>query len=165
MLFCFVNHKLPRRFTVRTALVLASKVVARARPVFHRDFGEFLRNLRKARDWSGRGAASIAQRKGLPLTYQVLRNLENGQIKNPGPETLRAIADLYDIEYRDVVFRFVSSRYSLGLTFPVPEAINPRVNSEGSTGVRQRRNAALAGGVRTAIGMLSGIADDLEEDI
>jgi hypothetical protein len=92
----------------------------RKRPVFHPELGKFFEGLRDARKWSLRGTASLAERRGLnpPLTYQVLFRLEAGQIKNPEPDVLRAIAALYELGYEHVVARFVEQRYAIASDLP-----------------------------------------------
>lgn len=151
--------------------MLTSELVARDRPVFQKDLGDFLRNLRKSRGWTCRGAASIAQRKGFALKYQGLFQLEKGTIKHPNPEALRAIADLYDVDYHELVSRVMSARYSLPP--PVDEAINPHANAAGSTDAPtsdamarlasiQRRDADLAGEVHDAIRTLTKVAASLK---
>src|SRR6185503_14598728 len=52
------------------------------------------------------------------LTRQVLLRLETGQTKNPEPQVLKAIAALYDLDYSDVVQRFVSARYGAARDLP-----------------------------------------------
>lgn len=74
--------------------------VVRERPVFHPEFGGNLRELREQRKWTQRRAAAIALQKGhAALTRQILIRLENGQVKNPEPEVLRAVAGLYNLPY------------------------------------------------------------------
>lgn len=99
--------------------VLASEPL-RKRPVFLPQFGEFLSNLRDSRGWTLRGAASLASRRGLKaLTYQVMFRLESGQTKSPDAETLRAVADLYEIDYPIIVERFTTESYGVGRDLPL----------------------------------------------
>jgi transcriptional regulator with XRE-family HTH domain len=87
-----------------------------ARPVFHKELGEFFVELRTQRGWKQRQAASIAFRRRLKvLTRQVLLRLEAGRTKNPEPEVLRALAELYEMPYEDLVQRFVERRFGLAL--------------------------------------------------
>lgn len=89
--------------------------VARRRPVFLKELGGFLEQLREDREWTLRGAASMAARRKLtPVTYQVLFRLEKGQTKNPKPEVLKAVADLYGIPYETLVGHFSEQRYGIG---------------------------------------------------
>jgi transcriptional regulator with XRE-family HTH domain len=115
VLFDVVNHKIQRCSTLATEPVLQSELLARQRPVFLPGIGNQISDLRKARGWTIRGAASIAARQKLnpPLTYQVLFRLENGQTKSPDPEVLRALADLYRLDYIDLVGRVMTERYSV----------------------------------------------------
>lgn len=93
--------------------VVRSVQVARIRPVFNRDLGLFLEQLRVGRGWTLRGAASFAARKQIALTYQVLFRMEKGQVKNPEPAVLKALAALYDVDYDDIVKRFVTKRHAV----------------------------------------------------
>jgi transcriptional regulator with XRE-family HTH domain len=113
MLFDVVNHKIQPRSTTATTTALDCVQVPRSRPAFHPGLGRFFRELREARDWSIRGAASIAERRDIPLSYQVLFRLERGEVKNPEPKTMRAVARLYELEYAEVVARFVAVRFEL----------------------------------------------------
>ena len=95
---------------------VASAALARKRPVFHPDLGRFFSDLRAARKWSLRGAASLAKRRGLyALTYQVLYRLESGQTKSPTPEVLRAFAVLHELSYEELVRRLTIARYGVDL--------------------------------------------------
>lgn len=96
----------------------------RKRPVFLPACGRFLEELRVAKGWSLRQAASIARRQRLdPLNYQVLFRLEKGQTKKPSAATLKALADLYEVDYQDVVDRFTAESYSGGRTLPTAPAV------------------------------------------
>lgn len=90
--------------------------VPRVRPVFYPELGAFFTELRTNRAWTMRQTAALADRKGLnALTRQVLFRLEKGQIKNPEPDVLQAVAQLYDVPYPELVTRFVSRRYGIDL--------------------------------------------------
>lgn len=73
--------------------------VSTERPVFHPDFGAFLVGLREAKGWSQSGAAQLAERRKVPITYQELRGVESGATKDVEPETLLALAKLYDVPF------------------------------------------------------------------
>lgn len=114
-MFRDVKNKMQPVSTMSTGPVLASAGV-RKRPVFHPELATFFRHLRAGRGWSLRGAASQAQRwKLTPLTYQALFRLERGQVKNPEPEVLKALATLYDMPYDTLAGRFIEQRYGLRL--------------------------------------------------
>lgn len=86
----------------------------RQRPVHNKTLGAYFVGLREQRGWGQKEAAELAQRRGLKaLTRQVLLRLERGQIKNPEPDVLRAVGQLYGVTYQEVVHRFVSSRFGL----------------------------------------------------
>ena len=110
---------MPPRPTAALLAGLDSVPVPRDRPVFHPELGKFFENLREARGWTLRGTASIAHRRGIRISYQVLFRLEAGQVKNPEPAVLKAVADLYELEYSDLVSRFVGVRYGSVVTSPV----------------------------------------------
>lgn len=80
------------------------------RPVFYPDLGEYFEGLRAAEGWSQSDAARFAAQRGLTaLTRQVLLRLENGATKNPEPDVLRAVADLYGQDYQHRVAASASS--------------------------------------------------------
>lgn len=110
--------------------MLGSVEVARVYPVFHPELGKFFKDLRESRGWSVRGASLRADDKGLGvLNYQVLFRLEHGQIKNPRPDVVRALAQLYGLRYEDVAQRFVARRF--GLSDDPPTAV-PTIRREVS---------------------------------
>jgi len=90
------------------------RLMSRDRPVYHADLGRFATEMREARGWNQKMAADLAERRGLKgLSRQVLLRLERGQIKNPEPDVLRAVAELYEVPYSDVVLRLVAARFGL----------------------------------------------------
>lgn len=98
--------------------VLASAEVRR-RPIYFKQLGEYLVAERERRQWQQAQAAELAQRRGLTaLTRQVLLRLENGQTKSPDPKALRAVADLYGLDYSDLVARMMSERYGAPSDLP-----------------------------------------------
>jgi transcriptional regulator with XRE-family HTH domain len=87
----------------------------RRRPVHFKELGAFLVTVREQRDWQQAEAAAMAQRRGLrALTRQVLLRLENGQTKSPDPAALQAVAELYELDYAELVVRMMAERYSVG---------------------------------------------------
>jgi transcriptional regulator with XRE-family HTH domain len=86
------------------------------RSVFLEGFGHYLVSLREALRWKQAQAADIAKRRGIAVTYQALRGLEEGTTKSPDPELLRAIAALYELPYPELVRRYVHERYGVDLT-------------------------------------------------
>jgi transcriptional regulator with XRE-family HTH domain len=85
----------------------------RERPVFLPELGSYFKELRKSKGWSLRGAASQAERWNLspPISYQVLFRLEKGQVKNPEPGVLRAVAKLYGVSYDGIVGKRLTAAY------------------------------------------------------
>lgn len=89
--------------------------MAAARPVFHPEIGAFFQKLRTDKGWSQRQAADIAHRRRIPVTTNVLWRLERGKIKNPEPETLRALAELYELPYEQLALWVVEQLYGADL--------------------------------------------------
>lgn len=109
-----VNNNLQTLATMATIAAVRSRPVARRRPVYLKDLGDFFTELREQRGWNQSEAADMAQRRGLlPLTRQVLLRLERGQTKNPEPEVMRAVAALYGMDYGEVVGRFIGVRFGV----------------------------------------------------
>ena len=92
------------------------------RPIYHAEFGRYLVALRESnklmtgQPWTQSDAARFAAERGLPLTRLILRGLEEGKTKNPEADVLRAVADLYEVPYTDLVTRLVSSQFNLPLS-------------------------------------------------
>jgi transcriptional regulator with XRE-family HTH domain len=87
--------------------------VAKRRPVFHPALGEFFQSLRPE-DWKQSDAARYAKLRGLKvLTRQVLLRLERGKTKWPSPAVLRAVADLYSLNYEELVHRVTEQAYGI----------------------------------------------------
>lgn len=89
--------------------------VPRERPVFYPDLGDFFVRLRTSHRWSMRQAAQSATNKQLGVTRQVLLRLEHGQIKNPEPDLLRAVAALYSVRYEELAGLFIQRIYAIDL--------------------------------------------------
>lgn len=94
----------------------------RVRPVFHAEFGAYLKEVResKARSeagratWTLRGVAERAHRRGFTaLSRQILFRLEQGQTRHPDAEVLLEVAELYGLAYADLVDRYLASEYGL----------------------------------------------------
>jgi transcriptional regulator with XRE-family HTH domain len=84
------------------------------RPVFHPQIGKFFAELRERKGFTQRQAGALAERRKLPgLTRQVLWRLEAGRTKNPEPEVFRAIAELYEESYEEVIAKWVVYRYGV----------------------------------------------------
>jgi transcriptional regulator with XRE-family HTH domain len=97
--------------------VLASAAVAGARPIFHAEFGRYLAKLREDKTgWTQSDAARFGRRHSPALSRNVIVHLEQGKTKDPEPEVLRALANLYGVEYLEIVTRFIESRYRIDLT-------------------------------------------------
>jgi len=90
--------------------------MAEVRPVFHPEIGQFFTGLRESKGWTQRQAEDIAERKKLTaLTRQVLWRLEKGKVKNIDPKVLRALAELYQMSYVELVGRWTTHRYGVDI--------------------------------------------------
>ena len=85
------------------------------RPVFLPELGTYFVELRDAHGWKQSRAADIARRRRIALSYNTLRWIEDGKIKNPEPEALRALATLYGVSYQEVVRKYVQERFRVQL--------------------------------------------------
>lgn len=91
-----------------------SKSTRQRRPIFHGPIGDWLRTLREDREWSVQRVVNTAKNKGhKALTWNKLTLLEAGKTQFPDAGALRALADVYDLSYPDLVARFVASGYDL----------------------------------------------------
>jgi transcriptional regulator with XRE-family HTH domain len=89
--------------------------VPRERPVFHKEIGQFFKDLREARGWTLRQAADIAHRnkKAPVLTRQVMFRMERGQVKVPEAAVLKGFSALYGVTYETLAGLFVSKLFGL----------------------------------------------------
>lgn len=100
------------------------------RPVFHPGLGEYFVALRSKHGWTQRQATAIAHRRGLQgIAKQTLWRLESGKVKNPEAEVLRAVAELYDVTYEDLVVRCVEAQYGVALFPAAPGREKPASQS------------------------------------
>lgn len=138
-------------------------------PVFHAKFGEYLKDLRKEREWSLRQAAHIASQKKLRrVTRQVMLRLEKGQVKDPHPDTLRQIATLYRVAPDAMIDKFVAAKFRT--TTPVTlgtedESSKGLPSVEGGSGVASphRGLSALRAQNIQAAARIYGLVFDLAE--
>lgn len=150
----------------------------RQRPVFYKELGEFFAALRPS-DWTQSDAARYAKRRGLKaLSRNVLLRLEKGQVKNPEPDVLKALATLYDMPYETLAGRFIEQRYGIRLGGDLPRHSRDQKSGSlegGSADVPasdsarrlqsiSQRDRTLAGEVRDAIRALTSVAITLEEE-
>jgi transcriptional regulator with XRE-family HTH domain len=102
--------------------------------VFFPALGAYFVSLREARGWNQSQAGDIAARRKIPITYQALRGLEEGKTKSPEPELLRAVSELYDVPYEQVVGRVLFERYGVTVQeVDVNRKPTPTVSSVPST--------------------------------
>ena len=83
----------------------------RARPVFLPKLGGYLRSLRESRGWNQLQTVDMARRRRVTLSYNTLRWIEDGKIKNPEPEALKAMSVLYGVSYEDLVSSYARERF------------------------------------------------------
>lgn len=82
------------------------------RPVFHGKLGEQIKDARESRGWSIQRAVNVARsKKHAGLTVNRLRWLEEGRARFPYQEVLRAVADIYGMEYAELVKAFMIANY------------------------------------------------------
>lgn len=83
-------------------------------------FGSWLREMRVAAKFASQPQAEIrARSKGLRLINQgKLSHIERGMNGDPDPKFLAQIAQLYGLNYRDVVSRWMAVRYELASARP-----------------------------------------------
>ena len=93
----------------------------RKRPVFLPELGEYLRTLREEHGWNQLQAVDIARRRRITLSYNTLRWIEDGKIKNPEPGTLKALSALYGVAYEGVVAKYSREKFEVEGTQPRPE--------------------------------------------
>lgn len=98
----------------RTAVLGCNPVAGR--PVFHKEFGQYLIGLRNACRWSQSDAARFAKQQDLGITRQMILHLEKGKTKDPAPQALRDMAVLYGTPYEMIVWKFIECRYGLERT-------------------------------------------------
>ena len=94
----------------------------RTRPVFLPKLGEYFRILRDDRGWNQLQAVDIARRRHITVSYNTLRWIEDGKIKNPEPEALKALSALYDVGYEEVVANYAQERFGIDGRRPSSEA-------------------------------------------
>jgi transcriptional regulator with XRE-family HTH domain len=82
------------------------------RPVFHKEIGAWLANLRNGRGLSLRQVEIASKGK---ISKATLTSLELGRIKNPDEDMLRELARIYGAEYSAIALRFVEANYGRDL--------------------------------------------------
>ena len=86
------------------------------RPIFHALLGETLKGFRDDRGWSiQRAVINAKKKKHAALTMNRLRWLEEGKTKFPDQDVLRAVADLYEIDYYVLASDYVAANYGRDL--------------------------------------------------
>lgn len=107
-----VNNKIQRLPTPSTAADLCSKRVGR-REFRSPELGAYFVSIRPE-GWNPSLAAGVAKRRGIPISRNIILRLEQGTTQHIEPSVLRAIADLYRRDYREVVETYASLYYRLG---------------------------------------------------
>ncbi|HYE86530.1 MAG TPA: helix-turn-helix transcriptional regulator [Vicinamibacterales bacterium] len=89
---------------------------ATGRPVFHPKLGQLFAGCRAAKGWSVQQAVNMAHgRKHTALTPNRLRWLEEGRTKAPDQDVLRAVCDIYGLDYREIATAFIEANYGRDL--------------------------------------------------
>jgi transcriptional regulator with XRE-family HTH domain len=87
------------------------------RPTFYPQLAKFFKALRAAHNLNQRQAGQLAERRGLDLTYEVIRGLERGGVRRIDQTTLRAIASLYRLPYETIAAEVIQHVYGLSVSF------------------------------------------------
>ncbi len=74
----------------------------------------FGRMLKKVRDAVGMSQAAVAAKVG--CSQSLIAQLEGGGFFNPQSEFLKALSELYQVSYRDLIAVFVHDRYGVDFT-------------------------------------------------
>jgi transcriptional regulator with XRE-family HTH domain len=106
------------------------------RPVFHEAFGQHLKSLRDAKGWTQSDVERYAIQRKLPVTRQIVLQLEKGKTKHPKPVVIRALGDLYGVPYEDLAARLVSDEFG---TIDLPRHA-PTVRSRDKEGIAHVRS-------------------------
>lgn len=94
------------------------------RRVFSTELGRYFAELREARGWTQRQAEDLAIRRGLKaLGRQTIWRLETGRIKSPSRETIRDFAELFELDYEDLVGVVVRHTYKVDRPPSGPRAV------------------------------------------
>jgi transcriptional regulator with XRE-family HTH domain len=84
------------------------------RPVFNAELGSYFATLREQRGWTQRQATELARRRGIQgIAKQTIWRIEQGKVKHPEAETLRAFSLLYSVPFDDLVGRYVQGQYGI----------------------------------------------------
>lgn len=89
--------------------------VTKTRPVFFPALGAYFKSLRDAKGWNQSQAADMAVRRKITLTYQQIRGLEEGKTYDPDPQAMRAVAELYDVSFEEVLAAVITHRYGVSV--------------------------------------------------
>jgi transcriptional regulator with XRE-family HTH domain len=152
------------------------------RPVFHPELGQKLADLRDARGWSVQEAVNYSQAKHPKvLTWNRLTRLESGKTKHPDADALRAVAEIYGLDYHQLASAYIAANYGAGLVGrtdadlvrhddqvqQAPRAQEGEPDAQIAARVQQDRkvrHAKFAKEIRAAIARLGDVAAALVED-
>lgn len=132
-----------------------------ARPVFHPEIAADLLLWRGKR--SARQILNLAHaKKHKALTANILRSLEDGKNKTPKPAVIRALADVYGVQYEALAWRFISRLYGIEPDFKLPPLV-PQLSADVVSTARivEKLPTALRASV---IAMLDALAVALRID-
>lgn len=95
---------------------LRSAQVAAKRPIFHAELGAMLIELRTRKGLSVQEAVNFSKAKHpKALTWNRLTRLESGKTKHPDAEALKALADIYGLDYAELASRYITANYGRDL--------------------------------------------------
>ena len=77
-------------------------------------FGNYLRMVRSLKNIGTQvQVAKMLQKKGLNSSQSLLAQYETGRIADPDPDLLRALAEIYGIDWVEMVLQLVEEKYAL----------------------------------------------------
>lgn len=80
-------------------------------------FGQYLTELRKAADLSLDEVVALAKRRKTgQVSKSALSLYERGEIKNPNPEMLQALAAIYQVPFEELAQKWFNQRFSFAAT-------------------------------------------------
>lgn len=106
----------------RDKTAVRSRGMAGPRPIFHAEIAQDLRTWRERRGWTAGEAVLRAKGKGLDLSVQQLRWVEEGRAKHPTAEVLKAVAAIYGIDYAPLAWRYVQANYGVSPEFGLADS-------------------------------------------
>ena len=89
--------------------------------------------LRESRGWNQLQTVDMARRRRVTLSYNTLRWIEDGKIKNPEPEALKAMSVLYGVSYEDLVSSYARERFGFQRGFELGARVSQGLHCRTGT--------------------------------